>query len=202
MYQHSCFNTQPPEGGWFSISSRMARSGRFQHTAARRRLGSFIAIPFYIRGCFNTQPPEGGWVRWLMLCIRARKFQHTAARRRLVPVSLANVCHLGFNTQPPEGGWDVGRNLLLDVQGFNTQPPEGGWPYLNNEVWMYNGFQHTAARRRLGINSKFNGTRRTSFNTQPPEGGWLPQSRRRWFCSVSTHSRPKAAGRINLFCNR
>ena len=57
---------------------------------------------------------------------------------------------------------------------FNTQPPEGGW-FKNNG--------------RMGV------TRR--FNTQPPEGGWI-HSRH---CAthdggVSTHSRPKAAGRI------
>ena len=40
-------------------------------------------------------------------------------------------------------------------------------------------------------------THKPSFNTQPPEGGWVD-----WYCtkkpanSVSTHSRPKAAGRV------
>ena len=34
----SCFNTQPPEGGWGGVDG-----GRFQ-----------------VQG-FNTQPPEGGW---------------------------------------------------------------------------------------------------------------------------------------------
>ena len=33
-----CFNTQPPEGGWFKIWSRNLSSCLFQHTAARRRL--------------------------------------------------------------------------------------------------------------------------------------------------------------------
>ena len=33
-----CFNTQPPEGGWRLIRGCFARSVRFQHTAARRRL--------------------------------------------------------------------------------------------------------------------------------------------------------------------
>jgi len=33
----------------------------FQHTAARRRLGTaFFILP--ATDCFNTQPPEGGWV--------------------------------------------------------------------------------------------------------------------------------------------
>ena len=34
----SCFNTQPPEGGWGSVGK-----------------------PIGAKKCFNTQPPEGGW---------------------------------------------------------------------------------------------------------------------------------------------
>ena len=34
----SRFNTQPPEGGWGRKSQPKGRAGRFQHTAARRRL--------------------------------------------------------------------------------------------------------------------------------------------------------------------
>ena len=35
------------------------------------------------------------------------------------------------------------------VQGFNTQPPEGGWVYITPKLCLKQGFQHTAARRRL-----------------------------------------------------
>ena len=34
-----CFNTQPPEGGWRRQEAILRESGKFQHTAARRRLG-------------------------------------------------------------------------------------------------------------------------------------------------------------------
>ena len=56
-------------------------------------------------------------------------------------------------------------------------------------------FQHTAARRRLGDDAlRFRQTGR--FNTQPPEGGWVNSSVDiAAICQVSTHSRPKAAGR-------
>ena len=58
---------------------------------------------------------------------------------------------------------------------FNTQPPEGGWRY----------------RWRLYV-------RLVRFNTQPPEGGWagecLAAGQRPL---VSTHSRPKAAGKAS-----
>ena len=55
---------------------------------------------------------------------------------------------------------------------FNTQPPEGGW--------MFTVLSILRLRR---------------FNTQPPEGGWFDaeDAASRIF-SVSTHSRPKAAG--------
>ena len=76
------FNTQPPEGGWGERSSSRAiqpvsthsrpkaagfsnctpfGNSAFQHTAARRRLGSFRLLSEGIWG-FNTQPPEGGWL--------------------------------------------------------------------------------------------------------------------------------------------
>ena len=61
------FNTQPPEGGWFRILIKAAQSVRFQHTAARRRLGNHAGCERRSNACFNTQPPEGGWASaWLM----------------------------------------------------------------------------------------------------------------------------------------
>ena len=56
-----CFNTQPPEGGWFDTSTFLSLYGLFQHTAARRRLA------FHLHKCSPVF-----------------LFQHTAARRRLV----------------------------------------------------------------------------------------------------------------------
>ena len=59
-------------------------------------------------------------------------------------------------------------------------------------------FQHTAARRRLARWSVSNG-RRSSFNTQPPEGGWeMKGASFSVICTVSTHSRPKAAGTSSI----
>ena len=65
-------------------------------------------------------------------------------------------------------------------------------------VWPVVRFQHTAARRRLGVRSLSSRKTITCFNTQPPEGGWYG-----WFQDmgkpiVSTHSRPKAAGKLKL----
>ena len=62
--QQESFNTQPPEGGWIHLTTSQGEDVQFQHTAARRRLGSK-------RDCRYS----------------ACMFQHTAARRRL-------ECHL------------------------------------------------------------------------------------------------------------
>ena len=78
------FNTQPPEGGWFSIAALCRSAFWFQHTAARRRLGN----------CANQSR-------------NTALFQHTAARRRLEGFhNHMPIIWFGFNTQPPEGGWD------------------------------------------------------------------------------------------------
>ena len=54
------FNSQPPEGGWFSPRSKTRKCPWFQLTAARRRLGVYFCCRISARG-FNSQPPEGGW---------------------------------------------------------------------------------------------------------------------------------------------
>ena len=63
------------------------------------------------------------------------------------------------------------RHILRSISRFNTQPPEGGWQCL----------------RQFMI-------RNVCFNTQPPEGGWVIRRVGPSATSVSTHSRPKAAG--------
>ena len=39
-----CFNTQPPEGGWLESKIFPIMNFKFQHTAARRRLGRLMCI--------------------------------------------------------------------------------------------------------------------------------------------------------------
>ena len=121
----------------------------FQHTAARRRLG-ILNHQCYLKSCFNTQPPEGGWRREQENWGYIYQFQHTAARRRL----------------------DSAAPLML----------------------LFRAFQHTAARRRL-VYKSLKDDKAIRFNTQPPEGGWSSMRRMAGFAIVSTHSRPKAAGK-------
>ena len=146
------FNTQPPEGGWVATSATVVISGRFQHTAARRRLvsnrelqGVTGLVSTHSRpkaagyerdringefASFNTQPPEGGWMSKNRTSITERLFQHTAARRRL-DLPRCGMCKTGcFNTQPPEGGWAKWKPQKTTDNRFNTQPPEGGWIFF------------------------------------------------------------------------
>ena len=99
------FNTQPPEGGWFTVDTRQNRVGVFQHTAARRRLGELGAVrqdPAHVsthsrpkaaglvlqhrrpseRVSTHSRPKAAGAQSFLKK--PPHTFQHTAARRRLV----------------------------------------------------------------------------------------------------------------------
>ena len=147
--------------------------------------------------CFNTQPPEGGWYGTPRLISGNLLFQHTAARRRLAYMNTMPKMHTCFNTQPPEGGWVVKVQTVVEVQGFNTQPPEGGWLVSVCVIFGIIVFQHTAARRRLGQYIVMRFFVRC-FNTQPPEGGWVRCHPFQGRDTVSTHSRPKAAGHRTL----
>ena len=144
---------------------------RFQHTAARRRLGTRRQQQPMGTLCFNTQPPEGGWefpacVRQVICSFNTQPPEGGWGLTRTVRIRIKS-----FNTQPPEGGWLRSRKPIGVPLSFNTQPPEGGWVVKLLSKCYHLMFQHTAARRRLG--SKF-WCRNCPlcFNTQPPEGGW------------------------------
>ena len=143
----------------------------FQHTAARRRLGThkFKGTNGAIVST-HSRPKAAGW-RSAPYFLPNRRFQHTAARRRLACGIAAAVDFMGFQHTAAR------RRLLIQGfyktfknRGFNTQPPEGGWFYSRGVPSIHLRFQHTAARRRL---RRIFQMRRIwlCFNTQPPEGG-------------------------------
>ena len=78
------FNSQPPEGGWYSFRYCVFSGKGFQLTAARRRLVVFTGIKKF-----------------------PVMFQLTAARRRLGITAAGRHLHVRFNSQPPEGGWGL-----------------------------------------------------------------------------------------------
>ena len=99
-----CFNTQPPEGGWAVFSSTSISRLKFQHTAARRRLGH-RSVFGYIGDKFQHTAARRRLASSTYCKRRYYQFQHTAARRRLGSHPVWRLSADGFNTQPPEGGW-------------------------------------------------------------------------------------------------
>ena len=80
---YSCFNTQPPEGGWERPRRVAEGNPVFQHTAARRRLGwCFVACRLCIDVSTHSRPKAAG-CSTVSSIIGIDLFQHTAARRRL-----------------------------------------------------------------------------------------------------------------------
>ena len=144
----------------------------FQHTAARRRL-----------------------VKSLLRRVKCTKFQHTAARRRLDPAIKSQSRVSSFNTQPPEGGW-VATLRLWKIQAVSThsRPKAAG---LNHRISRWDiGFQHTAARRRLGSQELINKIASGVSTHSRPKAAGNAIKERAANIHVSTHSRPKAAGAV------
>ena len=57
---YSCFNTQPPEGGWISRDQNKNLTKVSTHSRPKAAGTAKIVSKTTIRS-FNTQPPEGGW---------------------------------------------------------------------------------------------------------------------------------------------
>ena len=126
-------------------------------------------------------------------------FQHTAARRRLDgqrhrPYPRGRV---STHSRPKAAGADC-RAAAGNGCCFNTQPPEGGWdfsPKIKNGRDM---FQHTAARRRLATRPCTLICATTVSTHSRPKAAGVRIYRFRRDDQVSTHSRPKAAGSTSI----
>ena len=147
-----CFNTQPPEGGWWLGRLSNTATSKFQHTAARRRLG-FPASQLYRDAIVSTHSrPKAAGRRWrsIIPCKSVSTHSRPKAAGSL-PVYECQLVEVSTHSRPKAAG-----GLFADACGrlgcFNTQPPEGGWD-LRRVMRFYFGkpaaFQHTAARRRL-----------------------------------------------------
>ena len=169
----SCFNTQPPEGGWADISGSTRHMTPFQHTAARRRLADHRRQQRHSRmvsthsrpkaagdsktagsdaAAVSTHSrPKAAGVAYAVRKHLRHWFQHTAARRRLGfgLSSFSTISSVSTHSRPKAAG-GVFTVLLAIKNSFNTQPPEGGWGMDKGLCLDFVEFQHTAARRRLG----------------------------------------------------
>ncbi len=77
------FNTQPPEGGWGGSEKEAVSVFVFQHTAARRRLGSLVLHHSLDSVVSTHSRPKAAGLLISQHLIMILLFQHTAARRRL-----------------------------------------------------------------------------------------------------------------------
>ncbi len=170
------FNTQPPEGGWPRQFGGFRSEIGFNTQPPE---GGWLKFrrPLFLRNCFNTQPPEGGWMQKTACRLIHIKFQHTAARRRLA-VGLGS-CLFGFSVSTHSRPKAAGLSNRTDeehIVGFqHTAARRRLVPHFFG-FFLHLMFQHTAARRRLDYKN-------LDFVQ---------------IVSVSTHSRPKAAGVIHL----
>ena len=128
----------------------------------------------------------------------SRRFQLTAARRRLAAA---------YHVRPPHQWFQLtaARRRLVQSAGFCACRYRFQLTAARRRLDRHKLhpllallFQLTAARRRLGSLDVQLGVC-ACFNSQPPEGGWRHQRERTNRVEiVSTHSRPKAAGRGEL----
>ena len=105
----TCFNTQPPEGGWaplrrhqriHSSFNTQPPEGGWQIACDTMRLGHR----------FNTQPPEGGWENHVVRRVVHLVSTHSRLKAAGMLMRAIGCFVMCFNTQPPEGGWrSVGR---------------------------------------------------------------------------------------------
>ena len=124
------FNTQPPEGGWLRVPALTSSGQQFQHTAARRRLVSYLNSPTTRASpSFNTQPPEGGWhILTYRKKVLIPPFQHTAARRRLVIQSLQdNILEpVSTHSRPKAAGAFTQRAVPAAAVSTHSRPKAAG----------------------------------------------------------------------------
>ena len=100
----------------------------------------------------------------------------------------------GFNTQPPEGGWLLNlRSRSKSTLFQHTAARRRLVGDLELDVAVLE-FQHTAARRRLEAKSVIGYIKNQVSTHSRPKAAGRPVAKPTARSPVSTHSRPKAAG--------
>ena len=80
---------------------------------------------------------------------------------------------------------------------FNSQPREGGWLTLRESGFLIRVSTHSRAKAAGLSRQPLPAAPALCFNSQPREGGWKQDVAPSYgVSSVSTHSRPKAAGAV------
>ena len=123
----------------------------FQHTAARRRLVSQLI--HQCKSVFvstHSRPKAAGMLEWLQYHYGLVSTHSRPKAAGNLAADFTTVAAVSTHSRPKAAGSFKGYRYERQ-DGFNTQPPEGGWflgLFLASRRAM---FQHTAARRRLGV---------------------------------------------------
>ena len=143
---------------------------------------------------FNTQPPEGGWECSNLKHHSTSGFQHTAARRRLEPVHRRILLGLKVSTHSRPKAAGQRRNAGAIQGQFQHTAARRRLEQIQHGEAPDSMFQHTAARRRLAaLSAPAMAETNVSTHSRPKAAGrgLFPGFMK---IGVSTHSRPKAAG--------
>ena len=192
-YNLTGFNTQPPEGGWdlnltiwfgFKVSTHSRPKAAGFQTAA--------GLPLLVVSTHSRPKAAGG-----RQCHRNRQSAVSTHSRPKAAGHLPQACFLNFwvstHSRPKAAGTADPPPAPEPDVSTHSRPKAAGIIRASQKDSVM--FQHTAARRRLvSIPAAVDTACR--FNTQPPEGGWGDDKRGWRIYLVSTHSRPKAAGRF------
>ena len=171
-HEPTCFNSQPPEGGWGGTARLMWMAGSFNSQPPE---GGWQYVYVSIRGCgrFNSQPPEGGWGSPAQIDSVSSWFQLTAARRRLDGVLPASVILRKFQLTAARRrlGVKMLRGLSASAVSTHSRPKAAGGSKVPDYVAE---LVSTHSRpKAAGPSSLAREQIPLGFNSQPPEGGWM-----------------------------
>ena len=178
------FNTQPPEGGWGFRYGDLYSLIEFQHTAARRRLGSRWQTRSGSRQVSTHSRPKAAGACTLSPKCGCVVFQHTAARRRLAvsDVGIAASAFVSTHSRPKAAGSPLPLwRLSATIVSTHSRPKAAG---CANALARQNRVVSTHSRpKAAGCPRQTRRLFHHGFNTQPPEGGWVSrQSSGFWYC--------------------
>ncbi len=171
----------------------------FQHTAARRRLGfkhnamfNKYTVSTHSRpkaaGGSGSGSGDGGSVS-----------THSRPKAAGAIQCQDRAKTYSFNTQPPEGGWNRAyRDCFGQTVSTHSRPKAAGGRC--STISSIGSFQHTAARRRLGVTGTLQHCPILLFQHTAARRRLVADNLEAVAkADVSTHSRPKAAGGLVVF---
>ncbi|EFC87146.1 hypothetical protein NEIMUCOT_06408 [Neisseria mucosa ATCC 25996] len=171
LFPYQCFNTQPPEGGWAEKSGFIHESAVSTHSRPKAAGSHEHNRTGHIAVSTHSRPKAAG------VCF----LPHPLPRG------------VSTHSRPKAAGKiGAGQHTYCDVSTHSRPKAAGSYPFCLKAC--SDGFQHTAARRRLGLyDYDPMGRLKVSTHSRPKAAGKraLDMSK---YIMVSTHSRPKAAG--------